>query len=120
HSRVPPCLRRVCPRGRRGWGRGGAGWGVGDERRRLRCALELAALISGGKGCSDGKARVLLVLMNDGPLPIAPSAEDFRALARSSPWRFTTLHFTHRRQRAGGSAPAGEAVEAWLDRSVGR
>ncbi|WP_223286399.1 hypothetical protein [Kocuria atrinae] len=45
--------------------------------------------------------------MNVGPLPIAPEAEDFRALARSSPWRFTTLHFTHRRQRLGGSAPDG-------------
>ena len=58
--------------------------------------------------------------MNDGPLPIAPGTEDFRALARSSPWRFTTLHFTHRRQRVGGSAPDGKPVEAWLDRSVGR
>ena len=25
----------------------------------------------------------------------APSADDFRALARSSPWLFTTLHFSH-------------------------
>lgn len=50
--------------------------------------------------------------MNVGPLPIAPSAEYFRALARSSPWRFTTLHFTHRRQRAGGSAPDGKPMEA--------
>lgn len=58
--------------------------------------------------------------MNVGPLLIAPNAEDFRALARSSPWRFTTLHFTHRRQRLGGSAPGGQPVEAWLDRSVGR
>ena len=25
-----------------------------------------------------------------------PTVEDFRALARSSPWRFRTLHLTHR------------------------
>lgn len=42
------------------------------------------------------------------PLTRHPNADDFRALARSSPWRFTTLHFNH-----------GE-VEAWLDRTQKR
>lgn len=44
-----------------------------------------------------------------------PTAEDFRALARSSPWRFTTVHFTHcgRRLQEAGTA---QTVEAWLDR----
>lgn len=40
--------------------------------------------------------------------PVIPSADDFAALARSSPWLWTTLHFTHR------SGPA--EVEAWLRR----
>lgn len=44
------------------------------------------------------------------PLPAAPGPDDFRALARSSPWRFGTLHFTHREERAHGEGP----VEAWL------
>ncbi len=39
-----------------------------------------------------------------------PDADDLRALARSSPWLFTTLRFTHRRGR-----PA-EGVRAWLRR----
>ena len=43
------------------------------------------------------------------PLPVAPGPDDFRALARSSPWRFGTLHFTHR-------AEDKEPVEAWLTR----
>lgn len=43
------------------------------------------------------------------PLPATPRPEDFRALARSSPWRFTTVHFTH---RAEGESP----VEARLTR----
>lgn len=38
----------------------------------------------------------------------SPSADDFRALARSSPWLFTTLHWRH------------DDVEAWLDRPAGR
>ncbi|WP_151084414.1 hypothetical protein [Nocardioides cynanchi] len=38
-----------------------------------------------------------------------PTADDFRALARSSPWRWTTLHFRHR------SRFPGEA-EAWVRR----
>lgn len=38
-----------------------------------------------------------------------PTEDIFRALARSSPWRFTTLHFTH---RWDGRDP----VEAWLTR----
>jgi hypothetical protein len=37
-----------------------------------------------------------------------PNADDFRALARSSPWRWTTLHFT----RHSGSG----TVEAWIRR----
>ncbi|KUG55664.1 hypothetical protein AVL62_05005 [Serinicoccus chungangensis] len=44
-----------------------------------------------------------------------PDAEDFRALARSAPWRFTTLHWTHRAHDDGPSGPVGE-VEAWLNR----
>ncbi|WP_211435610.1 hypothetical protein [Trujillonella endophytica] len=39
-----------------------------------------------------------------------PDADDFRALARSSPWRFTTVRFTSRR------GPSGDAVRAWLRR----
>ena len=50
-------------------------------------------------------------------LPTPPDAADFRALAASSPWRFTTVHFTHRRQRNGGAAADGGPVEAWLDRA---
>lgn len=42
-------------------------------------------------------------------MPQAPGADEFRALARSSPWRFRTMHFTHRRS---GEDP----VEAWLTR----
>lgn len=41
--------------------------------------------------------------------PVTPTPDDFRALARSSPWRFTRLHFTHRR-------PGEPDVEAWLQR----
>ena len=37
-----------------------------------------------------------------------PTPDDFRALARSSPWRFRTLHFRHR--------TAEREVEAWLRR----
>lgn len=43
------------------------------------------------------------------PLPETPGPDDVRALARSSPWRFDMLHFTH---RAHGEDP----VEAWLRR----
>ncbi|UIJ33938.1 hypothetical protein [Allobranchiibius sp. GilTou73] len=39
-----------------------------------------------------------------------PREEDFGALARSSPWRFRTLHFSHRSRGGAGT------VEAWLDR----
>lgn len=46
-----------------------------------------------------------------------PKVSDFRALAASSPWRFTTVHFTHRRQGHGGATAEGGPVEAWLDRS---
>lgn len=41
--------------------------------------------------------------------PSVPTASRVRALARSAPWRFSTLHFTHRRS-------SGEEVEAWLQR----
>lgn len=40
-----------------------------------------------------------------------PTADDFRALARSGPWRFTSAHFT---RRGAGAGPGG--VEVWLDR----
>ncbi|MGY1634561.1 hypothetical protein ACI784_22915 [Geodermatophilus sp. SYSU D01186] len=39
-----------------------------------------------------------------------PDADDLRALARSSPWRWTTLRFTLRRWRVGGP------VRAWVRR----
>jgi hypothetical protein len=42
-----------------------------------------------------------------------PIADDFAALARSSPWRWSTLRFTERRYRDGAWAPA---VVAWLRR----
>jgi hypothetical protein len=58
--------------------------------------------------------------MSASPVPGTPTAADFRALAASSPWRFTTVHFTHRRQEDSGSTALGEPVEAWLDRRVGR
>ncbi len=38
-----------------------------------------------------------------------PTADDFRALARSSPWRWRTLHFRHRSDYAG-------TCEAWVRR----
>lgn len=42
----------------------------------------------------------------------APEVEDFRALARSSPWRWRTLRFT-----ASWTGPwAGEPVRAWIER----
>ena len=58
--------------------------------------------------------------MSGEPLPGLPTAADFRALAASSPWRFTTVHFTHRRQKDRGSTAIGGPVEAWLDRRPGR
>lgn len=48
--------------------------------------------------------------MADPLLTATPTADRFRALARSSPWRWRTLHF---RQRGG--ATRGE-VEAWVRR----
>ena len=57
--------------------------------------------------------------MSAAPVPVAPSADDFRALARSSPWRFTTVHFTHQSTR-GYSSRADGIVEAWLDRPAHR
>ncbi len=41
----------------------------------------------------------------------APSTDDFRALARSSPWRWSTLRFTAR-----WSGPVSAPVRAWLRR----
>lgn len=41
-----------------------------------------------------------------------PSVDAFAALARSSPWRWSTLRFTDRRTRSGGRIP----VRAWLRR----
>lgn len=42
-------------------------------------------------------------------LPARPGTEDVRALARSAPWLFTRLHFTHHDERE-------DDVEAWLER----
>ncbi|MFF0945888.1 hypothetical protein ACFYE2_16925 [Kocuria sp. CPCC 205300] len=55
--------------------------------------------------------------MNETVLPDMPDVADFRALAASSPWRFTTMHFTHRRQSNDGATAEGGPVEAWLDRA---
>jgi hypothetical protein len=46
------------------------------------------------------------------PERVQLTEDTFRALARSSPWRFSALHFT---RRATSSFPSG-AVEAWLRR----
>lgn len=43
------------------------------------------------------------------PLPAWPGPDDVRALARSAPWLFRRLHFTHHDERGGD-------VEAWLER----
>lgn len=56
--------------------------------------------------------------MSGVPGSVTPGADDFRALARSSPWRFSAVHFSHRGKRAG--AEDDEIVEAWLDRSAHR
>jgi len=40
---------------------------------------------------------------------VTPTADDFMALARSSPWRWTTLHFAHRSRFPG-------SCEAWVRR----
>lgn len=48
-----------------------------------------------------------------------PTVEDFRALARSSPWRFRTLHLTHRQTGYAATHRPG-SVEAWLDRDAPR
>lgn len=39
-----------------------------------------------------------------------PTVDDFQALARSSPWRWTALHFRHR------ATLVEDGVEAWLQR----
>lgn len=56
--------------------------------------------------------------MTRAPLPRTPTTEDFRALARSSPWLFRTLHFTAYLR----DAPTGPTrmAEAWLDRDHSR
>lgn len=46
-------------------------------------------------------------------LPETPAPDDFRALARSSPWRFRTLHWTH---YGAGAHNEDRRVEAWLRR----
>ncbi|QZY28669.1 hypothetical protein [Nocardioides coralli] len=46
-----------------------------------------------------------------------PTADSFHALARSSPWRWTSLHVRHR--RGGEAASPGTDVEAWLTRPDG-
>ncbi len=48
---------------------------------------------------------------------MTPSVGDFLALARSSPWRWTSLHLVHRSGSLHGSY--GEHVEAWLVRPDG-
>jgi hypothetical protein len=45
-----------------------------------------------------------------------PDADDFRALARSSPGRWTTLRFTERRRHG---TVWDEPVRAWLRRPAG-
>lgn len=57
--------------------------------------------------------------MSGVPVPRVPCAVDFRALARSSPWRFTTVHFSHQGRRGAGPETDG-IVEAWLDRRAHR
>jgi len=42
---------------------------------------------------------------------VTPTVDDFQALARSSPWRWTSLHFRHRSRRLD--------VEVWLARPDG-
>ncbi len=51
------------------------------------------------------------------PPELRPSADAFRALARSSPWRWRALHFRHR----SGSLPevVHDELEAWLTRPDG-
>lgn len=50
------------------------------------------------------------------PLPTTPDAAAFRALARSSPWRWRTLRFVH--HYAGLDGPEAP-VRAWIDRPDG-
>ena len=52
--------------------------------------------------------------MSGESLPYTPTAADFRALASSSPWRFPTVHFTHRCRQDNGSTRIDGPVEAWL------
>lgn len=49
--------------------------------------------------------------------PLTPTVERFRALARSSPWRFATLRFSFtRRGHRDGELVVHEPVRAWLRR----
>ncbi|WP_296603033.1 hypothetical protein [Nocardioides sp.] len=48
---------------------------------------------------------------------MTPTADDFFALARSSPWRWTTLHLRHRSSDLRGRY--GDQVEVWLARPDG-
>ena len=51
--------------------------------------------------------------MQHATLPAQPTADDLRALARSSPWRFRTLHWTTRSTDLEGRE---STAEAWLRR----
>lgn len=48
---------------------------------------------------------------------VPPTLEDFRALARSSPWRWRTLRFTLNRDPPVGGGP--ESLRAWVSRPNG-
>ncbi|MFK5691244.1 hypothetical protein ACI3EY_16425 [Ornithinimicrobium sp. LYQ92] len=50
----------------------------------------------------------------------SPDAEDFRTLARSAPWLFTTLHWTQRATGEGARSGTGDIAEAWMDRAAQR
>lgn len=52
----------------------------------------------------------------DRTLTSRPDADDLRTLARSAPWRFTTLHWTHRRASFDRPTELTVQVEAWLRR----
>lgn len=72
-------------------------WVASPERRRQRPSGDRNRDALAGPVCCAGPVS-------------APTEDEFRALARSAPWLFTTLHFTHRRGDGRG------ATEAWLSR----